>query len=75
MKRKNNKKMIRNNKIKNIIISMNSFNKNINKDIQKNLNISSNKIKEDFNNVKRRKMDLLNVLNFSSNIGINNKND
>ena len=74
MKRKNNKKMIRNNKIKNII-SMNSFNKNINKNIKKHLNISSNQIKEDINNVKRRKMELLKFLNFSSNIGINNKND
>ena len=69
MKSKNNKIMIRNNKIKNIIISMNSFNRNINKNIKNHLNISPNQ-----NKIKRRKMDLLKVLNFSSNIRIINKN-
>ena len=60
---------IKNNKIKNIVISTKSSNRIVNKK-QRNLNISSNQINEDINKIKRRKMDLIKILNFSTHIGI-----
>lgn len=64
--------IIKNNKIENII-TMNSSNTIINNRRKNNLNISSNQINDDINKITRRKMDLMKILNFSSNIGINNK--
>ena len=70
----NNKNSIKNYKTKNVLIISNSFNRNINNKSKNPLNISSNQINEDIHKIRRRKMDLLKILNFSSNIGINNKN-
>ena len=70
-KTNNNKSSIKNN------INRNSFKRNINNTWKNHLNISSNQITEDASTYKinRRKMDLLKLLNFSSNIGINKKNN
>ena len=71
---KNNKSVIKNNKVKNNI-NRNSFKRNINNTKKNYLNISSNQITEDSNKINRRKMDLLKLLNFSSNIGIKKLNN
>ena len=70
----NNKSVIKNNKVKNNI-NRNSFKRNINNTKKNYLNISSNQITEDSNKINRRKMDLLKLLNFSSNIGIKKLNN
>ena len=68
---KNNNK--RNSQIKNTIINLNSFNNIINNKTRYSLNISKNQTSEENCMINRRKMDLLKVLNFSSNIRINYK--
>ena len=58
--------------MKNNIIGINSFNGNINNNKTINcLNNSKNETNEENCKIKRRKMDLLKILNFSSNIRIN----
>ena len=69
-KNKFNNPNIKNSNNKNIIYSKNSFNTKRKYD----LNISSTQTIKDIYKIKvRRKIDLLKLLNFSSNIGINNK--
>ena len=63
----------RNSQIKNTIINLNSFNNIINNKTRYSLNISKNQTSEENCMINRRKMDLLKVLNFSSNIRINYK--
>ena len=68
----NNTNNKRNKQMKNNIIGINSFNGNINNNKTINcLNNSKNETNEENCKIKRRKMDLLKILNFSSNIRIN----
>ena len=69
----NNNNNKRNSQIKNAIINLNSFNNIINNKSRYSLNISKNQTSEENCMINRRKMDLLKVLNFSSNIRINYK--
>ena len=69
----NNNNNKRNSQIKNTIINLNSFNNIINNKTRYSLNISKNQTSEENCMINRRKMDLLKVLNFSSNIRINYK--
>ena len=77
LKRKNNSRnktnAKRNKQIKNIIISMNSFNGKINKKTRNEINISKNQNNEENCKIKRRTMDLLKMIKFSSNIRVNYK--
>ena len=76
-KRKNNSRNKNNDKryeqIKNVILSMKSFNGRINKKTRNYLNISKNKNNDENSKIKRRTMDLLKMINFSSNIRVNYK--
>ena len=65
---KNNNK--KNNLIDNNYMTINATDFNNNKKVS-NFNISSNQINENINKIRKRKMDLIKILNFSSNIGIN----
>ena len=65
---KNNNK--KNNLNDNNYMTINATDFNNNKKVS-NFNISSNQINENINKIRKRKMDLIKILNFSSNIGIN----
>ena len=65
---KNNNK--KNNLNDNNYMTINATDFNNNKKVR-NFNISSNQINENINKIRKRKMDLIKILNFSSNIGIN----
>ena len=60
----------KNNLIDNNYMTINPTDFNFNKKMS-NFNISSNQINENINKIRKRKMDLIKILNFSSNIGIN----
>ena len=66
---KNNDK--RNEQISNVILSMNSFNGRINKKTRDYLNNFKNQNNDENCKIKRRTMDLLKMINFSSNIKVN----
>ena len=77
LKRKNNSRnkniFKKNEQIKNLIVGMNSFDGRINKKTRNYLNNFKNQNNDENCKIKRRTMDLLKMINFSSNIRVNNK--
>ena len=77
LKRKNNSRnkniIKKNEQIKNLIVDMNSFDGRINKKTRNYLNNFKNQNNDENCKIKRRTMDLLKMINFSSNIRVNYK--
>ena len=77
LKRKNNSRnkniFKKNEQIKNLIVGMNSFDGRINKKTRNYLNNFKNQNNDENCKIKRRTMDLLKMINFSSNIRVNYK--
>ena len=77
LKRKNNSRnkniFKKNEQIKNLIVDMNSFDRRINKKTRNYLNNFKNQNNDENCKIKRRTMDLLKMINFSSNIRVNYK--
>ena len=77
LKRKNNSRnkniFKKNEKIKNLIVGMNSFDGRINKKTRNYLNNFKNQNNDENCKIKRRTMDLLKMIKFSSNIRVNYK--
>ena len=77
LKRKNNSRnkniFKKNEQIKNLIVGMNSFDGRINKKTRNYLNNFKNQNIDENCKIKRRTMDLLKMINFSSNIRVNYK--
>ena len=77
LKRKNNSRnkniFKKNEQIKNIIVDMNSFDGRINKKTRNYLNNFKNQNNDENCKIKRRTMDLLKMIKFSSNIRVNYK--
>ena len=77
LKRKNNSRnkniFKKNEQIKNLIVGMNSFDGRINKKTRNYINNFKNQNNDENCKIKRRTMDLLKMINFSSNIRVNNK--
>ena len=77
LKRKNNSRnkniFKKNEQIKNLIVDMNSFDGRINKKTRNYLNNFKNQNNDENCKIKRRTMDLLKMINFSSNIRVNYK--
>lgn len=77
LKRKNNSRnkniFKKNEQIKNLIVDMNSFDGRINKKTRNYLNNFKNPNNDENCKIKRRTMDLLKMINFSSNIRVNYK--
>ena len=77
LKRKNNSRnkniTKKNEQIKNLIVGMNSFDGRINKKTRNYLNNFKNQNNDENCKIKRRTMDLLKMINFSSNIRVNYK--
>ena len=77
LKRKNNSRnkniFKKNEQIKNLIVDMNSFDGRINKKTRNYINNFKNQNNDENCKIKRRTMDLLKMINFSSNIRVNYK--
>jgi len=77
LKRKNNSRnkniFKKNEQIKNLIVGMNSFDGRINKKTRNYINNFKNQNNDENCKIKRRTMDLLKMINFSSNIRVNYK--
>ena len=77
LKRKNNSRnkniIKKNEQIKNLIVGMNSFDGRINKKTRNYINNFKNQNNDENCKIKRRTMDLLKMINFSSNIRVNYK--
>ena len=77
LKRKNNSRnkniIKKNEQIKNLIVGMNSFDGRINKKTRNYLNNFKNQNNDENCKIKRRTMDLLKMIKFSSNIRVNYK--
>ena len=77
LKRKNNSRnkniIKKNEQIKNLIVDMNSFDGRINKKTRNYLNNFKNQNNDENCKIKRRTMDLLKMIKFSSNIRVNYK--
>ena len=77
LKRKNNSRnkniFKKNEQIKNLIVGMNSFDGIINKKTRNYINNFKNQNNDENCKIKRRTMDLLKMINFSSNIRVNYK--
>ena len=77
LKRKNNSRnkniFKKNEQIKNLIVGMNSFDGRINKKTRNYLNNFKNQNNDENCKIKRRTIDLLKMINFSSNIRVNYK--
>ena len=77
LKRKNNSRnkniFKKNEQIKNLIVGMNSFDGRINKKTRNYINNFKNQNNDENFKIKRRTMDLLKMINFSSNIRVNYK--